>query len=705
MTRRHPLFQFYSQEETTRELPTRTTDVGREAAAKDSFLLLSGAAIVLVGTLAACVLVYLLLFSTPSRPLVRCTSESCVAHSRRLQATLNTSVNPCHDFYAFVCSGWQSAFPHLSVQDKVKEDAISSNVKEITDDLWRVGRPSRLFYKCAAPESAEVDENLQLFKEFKEIISLYWPEKEPDPRDDHPLFLMIDMAMLYDINFLFNLGFGYSNVSGDVLIVRRGHRGVVWRDRIERPLSQLEYARNVREHLTALDVTSVESTATELQELERAFLVAIQPTAHTQQSWFAMGTLDSKTPSIGKGYWLNALRPHFIRLGFTISATSWVVLEDSKTLESIDGLFEAYGKFDLLIGIAWMFVQSHLWAITGKPELMFRDNIEEKKQHACLEYVNSRFGLLSSVRFATTRFPTPESRQQLASFFLSIKNAFKSLLKSASWVDRQSRETAERKIDALAISVLPAEPFFAPLQRASLYASFSSVEGLGFVEHWLVNLSEQYQNLRRHKNFKGVYSKRRIFRYAPYSYTYLLNEVDAPLAALEPPLLYADAPFAVNYASAGSLLAKEVAKSIDPRGALVDDSGENVIWWGKSHSAEYGRRISCDLGETGHPPMDLFPTIPALEASFSAYTTAVTELGVLEGRTLSLKLAGLEHYTEEQIFFMTYCYTLCSRKGADSAVHQCNVPLRHSLHFAEAFSCPPESPMNAAEKCTFFVSF
>ncbi|XP_077484538.1 endothelin-converting enzyme 1-like [Amblyomma americanum] len=663
-------------------------------------LLLVGAVIVLVVTLLACIVVYLLFFTTTEKPVVHCTTESCLAHARRLKATINTSVNPCHDFYAFVCDGWQNAFPHLSVQEKVNDDATESNIKEVINDIWGVERPSRLFYKCVSPEMAEIAENLALLKTFMQNISLHWPHREPGGGDDHPLLVMLHMAVRWDINFLFGLDIGYSNATGIVLIVRRGRSGAVWRDRIERPLSQLEYARIVNEHLSTLNVTSVKSKPAELQEIERQFLEANIPTAHSQQSWFTMSTLDSKTPSIGKGLWLKFCTYSFAILGFKLTSNEWVVLEDSKILENVDKLFGAHSKDKLLIGIAWMLLQSHLWAVAGKPELMFRDNIEDKRRRACLEYVNMRLGLLSSVQHVTTRFSTPEVRQGFTDFLLSLKKAFISLVKNAAWIDRQSRETAQRKISTMAINILPGEPFFAPLQRAALYSSFPNVDAHGFFLNWL-NSSEIYQKLQSSRHFKDVYSKRRTFRHTAYSYTYLLNEVETPLASLDPPLLYTDAPFAVNYASAGSLLAKEISKSIDPRGVLIDDRGENVIWWGKSHSAEYGRHTGCDLGKMGQTPMDVFPAIPALEASFTAYKMAVAELGALEGSVLTLRLSELERYSEEQVFFITYCFALCSRKGAATR-HECNVPVRHNNYFSEAFDCPHGSPMSATKKCSFF---
>ncbi|KAL3224572.1 hypothetical protein MRX96_049480 [Rhipicephalus microplus] len=101
--------------------------------------------------------------------------------------------------------------------------------------------------------------------------------------------------------------------------------------------------------------------------------------------------------------------------------------------------------------------------------------------------------------------------------------------------------------------------------------------------------------------------------------------------------------------------------------------------------------------------MGVLPTIPAIEAAFFAYRAVLHELQARLGFVADLRIPGLEKYNDDQVFFMTYCYTLCSKKGDKRAELECNVPLRHSHAFTSAFRCPGGSPMSAEEKCTFFT--
>ena len=37
-----------------------------------------------------------------------CQTKQCLAKGQSLNANLNRSVDPCHDFYAFACDGWET---------------------------------------------------------------------------------------------------------------------------------------------------------------------------------------------------------------------------------------------------------------------------------------------------------------------------------------------------------------------------------------------------------------------------------------------------------------------------------------------------------------------------------------------------------------------------------------------------------------------
>ncbi|KAH7973179.1 hypothetical protein HPB52_022738 [Rhipicephalus sanguineus] len=126
-------------------------------------------------------------------------------------------------------------------------------------------------------------------------------------------------------------------------------------------------------------------------------------------------------------------------------------------------------------------------------------------------------------------------------------------------------------------------------------------------------------------------------------------------------------------------------------GVTVDDSGKRKLWLGVEAAAALGqRRVAYRYAA--------LPVIPGLEIAFEAFLAAVA----VDFRALvDFKVLHLEAFTDSEIFFLAYCYSLCARRP-HTLRDECNVPVMNSPIFAEVFHCPANSPMNPPKKCTFF---
>jgi predicted metalloendopeptidase len=80
-------------------------------------------------------------------------------------------------------------------------------------------------------------------------------------------------------------------------------------------------------------------------------------------------------------------------------------------------------------------------------------------------------------------------------------------------------------------------------------------------------------------------------------------------------------------------------------------------------------------------------------------------------RYKNFKLPGLDNYTPEQLFFISFGRQWCSKTTPERAVRQLHTdvhsparvrihgPIQNSPDFAKAFNCPSGSPMNPVKKC------
>ncbi|KAL3201285.1 hypothetical protein MRX96_043013 [Rhipicephalus microplus] len=263
------------------------------------------------------------------------------------------------------------------------------------------------------------------------------------------------------------------------------------------------------------------------------------------------------------------------------------------------------------------------------------------QERGCVEYVGSRLGLLGWAKMLTHSYRDKEGGQHVTNFFHRIKDQAKGLIRNLSWMDSNSKE-------------------------------MTWVDNT-FVTN-LVNASKVFQRLRNQKHFADVYNIRMVPRYGRELYLYLPNSMAIALVTLSPPMYYEDATLAIKYGAIGSFAARQMARAFDEIGVTVDDTGKRPsLAWGRG-----GRNIR----EKGKLP------------SFRPWRGDYRAL-------IDFKVLHLEMFTDLQIFFLAYCYSICSKRP-QTMRDECNVPAMNSPIFAEVFHCPVKSPMNPPNKCTFF---
>ena len=66
-----------------------------------------------------------------------CQTKQCLAKGQSLNANLNRSVDPCHDFYSFACGGWETQHNLTDDMDMVFIDFQYEIYDLLRDSLMR----------------------------------------------------------------------------------------------------------------------------------------------------------------------------------------------------------------------------------------------------------------------------------------------------------------------------------------------------------------------------------------------------------------------------------------------------------------------------------------------------------------------------------------------------------------------------------------
>ncbi|KAH6925321.1 hypothetical protein HPB50_003517 [Hyalomma asiaticum] len=262
--------------------------------------------LVVLSTLLLIILVPLLWYLMswdPAAPkhIALCRTPDCAQFGREVSAAIDPTIHPCHDFHGFVCGGSDQPKHRQSTESRMIADAYDMALKEVKADVKRVGKVTQFFRSCIRAGTHK-KENLRQFAELRRNLSLSWPEMKPTGA--HPLEVMVNLALNWQMNFLFDMDVATVRQFPAILFTR-GQLDYGWQQR-ERDPPNLEYYEDyVDTYYGILDVnvSRIDIKASELLTIERAIVhakIALMYDA-PQQEWFKLRALDEKTSSLPSG--------------------------------------------------------------------------------------------------------------------------------------------------------------------------------------------------------------------------------------------------------------------------------------------------------------------------------------------------------------------------------------------------------------------
>ncbi|XP_074655291.1 neprilysin-like isoform X4 [Tubulanus polymorphus] len=588
-----------------------------------------------------------------------CYSADCVKTAARVMNGMDSTVNPCDDFFQYACGQWNK-------KNSIPSDASSINTfsklrdelqvilnellaEPITTDEPESVIKAKQYYKSCMNETEIERRDLQPLRAF--IVELGgWPVL--DANWDVNKFTVLDLTL--KLKMLSNSVLVHSAASSDDR--NSSARMIIWdwMTYFNRMFNVVNHTINASEPVVVYAP----------EYLEQALPVIFSTSNRTVANYLVWRILKNRVNNLPSKY------------------------RDIKN------------RYD---------------------KVLYGTGTERPRFRTCVDYTKEYLGMAVGRIFVQKHFKHG-AKADAEAMIANIRQAFNDLLLSVEWMDADTKKVAKEKADAIQYKIGYPEAIMNDTALNEFYKMLNYDENKYF-ENVLVNLREfVLSSLKKLRDpvDKNKWSTTPAVVNAFYSSS--RNQIMFPAGILQPPFYSQTYPKSMNYGGIGMVIGHEITHGFDDEGRQFDKNGNLQQWWTESAIGNFKTRAQCIIDQYSNytvPSINMnlngiqtqgenIADNGGLKQAYQAYRDWVKTArnGIEESR-----LPGLEHLTNDQLFFLNFAQVWCGTLRDEAYINRISTG-RHSpgefrvigsvsntKEFSEAYSCPSGSPMNPVHKC------
>ncbi|MBZ5719680.1 MAG: M13 family metallopeptidase [Acidobacteriia bacterium] len=324
----------------------------------------------------------------------------------------------------------------------------------------------------------------------------------------------------------------------------------------------------------------------------------------------------------------------------------------------------------------------------------------------CVTYVDNDLGEALGQAYVEKTFG-PDAKQRAQKMVDEIEAAMQSDIQALPWMSPVTKERALEKLHAIANKI-------------------------GYPDKWRdysalpIARDDEIGNVLRARSFEfqrqlakiGKPVDRGEWQMTPPTvnayYNPQVNDINFPAGVLQPPLFDPASDAAPNYGNTGGTIGHELTHGFDDEGRQFDAQGNLRDWWTPEDAKQFEQRTSCISDQYSQ-----YVIIDDIKIN-SKLTLGedVADLGGLilayvawQGETKNQKLQSLEGFTPEQRFFIGYGQSWCSNSRDEISrlratvdphspeKYRTNGVVSNMPEFQQAFHCKAGSAMVRENRC------
>lgn len=684
-----------------------------------------------------------------------CMTPACIHASSSILESLTSDdhITPCDDFETFVCGGWRDEHDLRADQRQLGElslmDERSSKVlRQLLESDYESDSAHSSFSPAALQGlSASLDK--QNFKKMKDAYTACMDETAIAKRGLEPLLQIVKSlqsiypssssnelvsrtkskitgprsnlteAIIYlqelGLSAFIDAGVGADDKDPDtqVLVVSNPRRiGLRSKEEYQDKDVVKQYTKTIAEMLKLLSdgrIESYESVASGVVELEKR-LSTITPSeeeANDPLHYYNPRTiveLQAMTPSVNFITLLDHFSPTY--------TPQRAIVMSPHYMSSVNEIIDATSREVIQGYLSW----KAIYALSGRldsqavePITKFKDflqgtSAQPERWRTCVRIMDSDMSWILG-RFFIEKAFSQKAKEFGDRIIYDIKDEFSARLDDLDWFDKSAAKLAKEKVRNIVQKI--GYPDRSPniTDPAVLHKYYADVEisAKSFFEN---SISVTKDEVRKSWAKLGKPTDRFEWDMTPSTvnayYNPPGNEIVFPAGIMQVPVFSLDLPEYISYGAFASVAGHELSHAFDSTGRHYDTNGNLTDWWPKDTVKEFEKRAECFVkqfsefsvegpnGERLHVNGRL--TLGENIADAGGVNAAFKAWKKRDAAKPDLLLPGLsDRFTKEQLFFISYGRTWCSKIRPQAAIDRVRTD-PHSPAFARVLGTMANAP-------------
>ncbi|KAG0340596.1 hypothetical protein BG000_011638 [Podila horticola] len=352
-----------------------------------------------------------------------------------------------------------------------------------------------------------------------------------------------------------------------------------------------------------------------------------------------------------------------------------------------------------------------------------------RRWEGCVSVVNDNLGEIAGHYFVQEAFKN-NSRESFTSIIESLRSNYAKALPALDWLDSTTSDAALKKLNAIVEVVgwstaLPDVASSKSLEE--FYKNYTIVPNNFFANalQGSIFLNEQmFLWLDKPVNRGSLLGAPQTVNafYSPYT-----NQILFPAGMLQDPYYHVENPDYVNMGIMGSIAAHEFTHGFDNQGRSYDELGRLRNWWTNATEKIFAEKGQCFVDQYGNFTVEGPGGKPLNVNGLLTLNENIADNGGLKQsfrtwqnrfksdpngkKYKNFRLSGLEKYTPEQLFFISFGRLWCQKETPELSQQtilgdthappkwRINGPVQNLPDFADVFKCKAGTPMNPAKRC------